>query len=366
MTRKRVAVIGATGIAGQQFVAALENHPWFEMTALAASRRSAGKLYLEALREPNGAVGWWADSFPGPETQTLPVQDSAEFDPQSVDIIFTAAEFEVPGKNKREAIQEFESRFARHRPTISTTSAFRYEDDVPVLIPGVNDEHASLLKVQQSRRGWDGFIMPIPNCTTTGLAITLKPIYAAFGLKQVVMTSMQAISGAGRRGGVLGLDILDNVIPYIAGEEEKVQIETRKILGACNGERVGPADFIVSCTCTRVNVQDGHTESVFLTTERPATVEQLAQSFGCFGHHLEGLPSAPPAMIVVHDDPFRPQPRRDRDTHDGMATVVGRLRAEPQIPNAFKYVLCSHNTKMGAAKGAVLAAELLVREGYIG
>lgn len=366
--KKSVAIIGATGLAGQQFIPALQNHPWFEIKTLAASGRSAGKTYLDALRDPSGSVGWWAEGFPSPEVQNMTVIDSDDFDPTTVDVVFTAAEpsrdRDGAGRSKREATQQLEARFAKERPTISTTSAFRYEDDVPILIPGVNNAHAALVK-QQAQRGWKGFVVPIPNCTTTGMAITLKPLYDAFGIHCVIMTSLQALSGAGRRGGVLGLDILDNVIPYIVGEEEKVQRETQKILGAFDGSKVTPADFKVSCTCTRVNVQDGHTEAVFVSLASPASVDDVKRVMSEFGRDIADLPSAPPQMIVVHDDPFHPQPKRDRDLHDGMATVVGRVREDAALPNGVKYVLLSHNTKMGAAKGAVLVAELMGRKGYI-
>lgn len=362
--KRSVAIVGATGLAGQQFIAPLQNHPWFEIKTLAASKRSAGKTYIDALREPSGAVGWWAEGFPSPELQNMTVIDADDFDPTTVDVVFTAAEVEKEGMSKREATQELEARFAQARPTISTTSAFRYEEDVPILIPGVNNAHAALVK-QQAQRGWKGFVAPIPNCTTTGMAITLKPLYDAFGINFVIMTSLQALSGAGRRGGVLGLDILDNVIPYIVGEEEKVQRETQKILGAFDGTKITPADFKVSCTCTRVNVQDGHTEAVFVSLAKPASVEDVKRVMSEFGRDIADLPSAPPQMIVVHDDPFHPQPKRDRDIHDGMATVVGRVREDPALPNGVKYVLLSHNTKMGAAKGAVLVAELMVKEGLI-
>jgi aspartate-semialdehyde dehydrogenase len=294
----------------------------------------------------------------------MTVINSDDFDPTTVDVVFTAAEVEKEGMSKREATQELETRFAQERPTISTTSAFRYEDDVPILIPAVNNAHAALVK-RQAQRGWKGFVVPIPNCTTTGMAITLKPLYDAFGINFVIMTSLQALSGAGRRGGVLGLDILDNVIPYIVGEEEKVQRETQKILGAFDGGKIKPADFKVSCTCTRVNVQDGHTEAVFVSLASPASVEDVKRVMSEFGRDIADLPSAPPQMIVVHDDPFHPQPKRDRDLHDGMATVVGRVREDTALPNGVKYVLLSHNTKMGAAKGAVLVAELMVKEGLI-
>jgi aspartate-semialdehyde dehydrogenase len=358
MKRRSVAIVGATGIAGQQFVVALQEHPWFEITHLAASERSAGRSYLEALRdEKSGGVGWWCEGFPNEHVQRMRMAEARDLDAREVEIVFTAIE--------SEPARELEPLYARSTPVISTASAFRYEDDVPIIIPGVNSAHAQLIERQKRERGWEGFIVPIPNCTTTGLAITLKPLYEAFGLKGVVMTSLQAMSGAGRRGGVLGLDIVDNVIPYISGEEEKVQKETRKILGSARDGRVEPAEVPVSATCTRVAVVDGHTESVFVSTERPCSVDAARETWRSYCWELDGLPSAPPEMIVLHEDPFRPQPRMDRDTHDGMATVVGRVRPDHVLPNGLKYVLLSHNTKMGAAKGAVLVAELLVRDGVI-
>jgi aspartate-semialdehyde dehydrogenase len=224
-----------------------------------------------------------------------------------------------------------------------------------------------LINVQRKARGWKGFITPIPNCTTTGLAITLKPIYESFGVNAVIMTSLQALSGAGRSPGVIGLDILDNVIPFIAGEEEKVQRETQKILGGFAGNSVNPAKFNVSCTCTRVNVREGHTESVFVSTQKACEVNDVTRAMREYkGSASEaGLPSSPKHMIIVHEDPFRPQPRLDRNAEDGMATVVGRIRKDNVLKNGIKYLLVSHNTKMGAAKGAVLVAELLIRDGYI-
>ena len=357
MIKKKVAVIGATGIAGQQFLAALPNHPQFEIVALAASSRSAGKSYLEALREPSGAVGWWCDEDLDENYARMPVLDSADFDAQSVDIVFTAVE--------SDAAKELEPRFAQTTPVISTASAFRYESDVPILIPGVNNDHAQLLK-QQSARGWKGFVTPIPNCTTTGLAMTLAPIHERFGIQSVVMTSMQAMSGAGRRGGVLGLDAVENVIPYIAGEEEKVQKETQKVLGVLNSNAIVAADFPVSATCTRVGVLDGHTEAVYVATEKPCSAEDAIAAMREFDGGLRGLASAPDPLIFVHDDPFRPQPRRDRNRNNGMTTVVGRVREETALgAHGVKYVLVSHNTKMGAARGAILVAEMLLRDGYI-
>ena len=356
----RAAIVGATGIVGQQFLVALDHHPWIKVEALAASERSAGRSYREAITDPNsGALRWFCDEPPTQEFMDMPVWNAADMDISGVDIVFSAIE---SGQAR-----VIEPKFAAEKAVISTASAFRYDNDVPILIPGVNSGHAGLLQTQRRSRGWKGFITPIPNCTTCGLAITLKPIHDLFGVRAVIMTSMQAMSGAGRSPGVLGLDILDNVIPYISGEEEKVQRETQKILGLMEGDAVRAAEFPVSCTCTRVNVREGHTESVFVSTRAACPVDEVAQAMREFAGSASDadLPSAPHHMILVHDDPFRPQPRLDRDAEDGMATVVGRLRKDGVLENGIKYLLVSHNTKMGAAKGAVLVAELLMRDGYI-
>ena len=357
VARRRVAIVGATGIAGQQFVACLKGHPWFEVTALAASARSAGKTYREALQQPNGMLAWFCGAPPDDATMAMTVQDSASLDPDAFDVIFTAVE--------SDAARELEPRYAARTPTFSTAAAFRMEEDVPLIIPGVNNEHLPLVEVQRKGRGWKGFVLPIPNCTTTGLAVALKPLHAAFGLELVVMTSLQAVSGAGRQGGVLGLDIIDNVIPYIPKEEEKVQRETQKILGTLHGERIAPCPVGVTCTCTRVGVLDGHFETAAVSLGRKASVAEARAAMEELGQDLRGLPSAPERLIFVHDDPFRPQPRLDRDRGAGMVTTVGRLREDTVLKNGLKFVLVSHNTRMGAASGATLLAELCVREGLV-
>ena len=361
MSRLKAAIVGATGIVGQQFILALQQHPWFTIDALAASQRSAGRSYGEALRDaPGGSLQWYAEAPPDDNIFDLPVENAADLDATRFDVIFSAVE--------SDAARTLEPQYAKSTAVISTASAFRYDDDVPVLLPGVNDDHIGLIDNQRKTRGWQGFIAPNPNCTTVGLAITLAPLAQRFGLEAIVMTSLQAVSGAGRHGGVLGLDIIDNVIPYIAKEEEKVRRETCKILGRCTADGLQPAALRMSATCTRVPVLEGHTESVLAITERPATVDEARDAFNCFGAEFArlGLPSAPQRLIVMHDDPFRPQPRLDRALDDGMATSVGRLRADSAFENGLQYVLLSHNTKMGAAKGTVLTAELLVHRGYIG
>ncbi|MES2202550.1 MAG: aspartate-semialdehyde dehydrogenase [candidate division FCPU426 bacterium] len=355
----KAAVVGATGIAGQQFLACLADHPWFEVTALAGSPRSAGKTYGEGIKTDKGATGWWADGEVPSAFLNMMVQDSAKFDAASVDLVFTAIESDVA--------RELEPRYAQTTPVISAASLFRMEGDSPLLIPGVNSDHAPLVKEMSRKRGWKGYVTAIPNCTTTGLAITLAPLHRAFGVKNLFMTSMQAISGAGRNGGVLALDAVDNIVPYIVGEEEKVQREVAKIFGALQNGTVAPAPIAVSCTCTRAAVLEGHTESVFVELEKRASVEEVAAAMRAFAPaELEGLPTAPkPGMIHVHDDPFRPQPRLDRDRGAGMVTTVGRIRKDTVMAQGVKYMLVSHNTKMGAAKGAVLVAELLKSQGLL-
>ena len=355
--RRRVAVIGATGVAGQQFIAALQNHPWFEIAALAASARSAGRSSGEALRDSNsGAMRWYCDEAPNPAVLALPVQNAAAIDPESADVFFAAVE--------SDAAREIEPRLAAHRPVFSTASAFRGEADVPIAVPGVNLDHLALVEVQRRRRGWKGFVVPLPNCTTMGMVVTLRPLADAFGLRRVIMTSMQGLSGAGRSPGVAALDVLDNIIPFISGEEEKVAWETGKILGRVAGESIAHHPVVVSATCTRANVREGHTETVTVELERSADLAAIREAMAAFGSELcaRGLPSAPEHLIEIHDDPYRPQPRLDREAGGGMTTSVGRLRLDAI---GLRYVLVSHNTKMGAAKGAVLVAETMAADGVL-
>jgi aspartate-semialdehyde dehydrogenase len=360
MVKLRAAIIGATGLAGQQFIAALREHPWLEVGGLAASERNAGKTYAEALRTANGMLGWFVSEPLPSKVASMKVIAGNEVRATDYDLVFSAVEADVA--------RELEPRFAKDVPVISTASAFRYEEDVPLLIPPVNARHVSLLAEQRKRRGTQGYIVPIPNCTVTGLAITLAPLEEAFGIQSVLMTSLQAMSGAGRSPGVIGLDILDNVIPYIVKEEGKVEVEAKKILGSMGQGAVAPHPMKVSCTCTRVAVLEGHTESVFVSLKRKATTQDVARVMREWrgAEAARELPTAPPRYIEVLDDPFRPQPRLDRDTHGGMATTVGRIRDDGVLENGVKYVLVSHNTKMGAAKGAVLVAELLREQKLLG
>jgi len=357
--RRRVAVVGATGVAGQQFLVSLANHPWFEIARLAASERSAGKKFADAIKDSHGATRWFCDEPCPTHALDLTVEHAEKLKLDDIDLVFTAIE--------SDAAKVVEPLYAQRVPVISTASAFRYEKDVPVFLPGVNIDHAALISAQRKNRGWKGFVTPGPNCTTVGLVFSLKPLHDRFGINSVIMTSMQAVSGAGRSPGVLSYDIVDNIVPYIPKEEEKVQTETQKILGTIQGETIVSAPFNVSCTCTRVNVIDGHTEAVFVSLKKPATADEIKHAWkdGYYDFLSLNLPSAPPELVHYTEEPFRPQPRLDRNLNDGMTTVIGRLRADNVLPNGIKYVLLSHNTKMGAAKGAVLTGEYLIKSGIM-
>ena len=355
--KKKVAVIGVTGAVGQEFVLSLEDHPWFEVTQIAASERSAGKNYVDAIRDPDSGIIKWEVGGEIPEyIKEMTVKKIDEINVAELDFVFSAVE--------SSAARDIETKFAKDVPVISTSSAYRYDDDVPILIPGINDDLAELLEVQKKNRNWKGWVAPLPNCTTTGLAITMKPLYEKYGAKKVMMTSMQAISGGGRSPGVSAMDVTDNIIPYIPKEENKVRIETRKILGKLKDGKIEPADIRVSCTCTRVPVIDGHTESVFVETEKEIDPKNAKEIYEQYNKEISvmGLPSAPKDYYVVHEDPTRPQPRIERQVGDGMTTTIGRLEKEELFDHGLKYMLFSHNKKMGSAKGAVLLAEMLYKK----
>jgi len=358
--KKKVAIIGVTGAVGQEFVLSLEDHPWFEVTQIAASERSAGKNYVDAIRDPDSEIIKWEVGGEIPEyIKGMTVKKIDEINVTELDLVFSAVE--------SNAARDIETKFAKDIPVISTSSAYRYEDDVPILIPGINDEQAELLEVQKKNRDWKGWVAPLPNCTTTGLAITMKPLYEKYGAKKVMMTSMQAISGGGRSPGVSAMDVTDNIIPYIPKEESKVRIETKKILGKLKDGKIEPADIRVSCTCTRVPVIDGHTESVFVETEKEVDPKNAKETYEQYNKEISvvGLPSAPKDYYAVHEDPTRPQPRIERQVGGGMTTTIGRLEKEELFDHGLKYMLFSHNKKMGSAKGAVLLAEMLYKKDKI-
>lgn len=358
MDKKRVAIIGVTGAVGQEFVQSLNNHPWFEVTQIAASERSAGKKYIDAIKDSSGIVAWDVGGEIPEYIKGMIVRSIDDLDVSQLDLVFSAVE--------SEAARNIETKMAADLPVISTSSAYRYEEDVPILIPGINDEQAELLETQKKNRNWKGWVAPLPNCTTTGLAITLKPLLEKYGAKKVMMTSMQAISGGGKSG-VSAMGITDNIIPYIPKEEGKVRLETRKILGKLKDGKIIDADIRVSCTCTRVPVIDGHTESVFVETTQEIDPVKAKETYDKCNEDISvvGLPSAPEKYYAFHDDPTRPQPRMERAVGDGMTTTIGRVEKEELFDHGLKYMLFSHNKKMGSAKGAVLLAEMLYKKGKI-
>jgi len=344
-----VGILGATGIVGQRLIALLAEHPWFEVTEVAASDRSAGARYEEVVH--------WLLPSPIPErVRRLVVKECAP--PLDCRLIFSA----LPA----EPAASVEPEFARAGyPVCSNASAHRLDPDVPLLIPEVNPEHLQAIVSQRRRRGWErGFIVTNPNCSTIHLTLVLKPLMDRFGLRQVMVTTLQALSGAGYPG-VASLDIVDNVIPFIKNEEEKLETETRKLLGRWDGETFVFAPLRISAQCNRVPTLEGHLECVSLAFERTPTREALIEaltSFVSLPQRLR-LPTAPSRPIVVREEADRPQPRLDRDVERGMASVVGRIR--PCSILDYKLVILGHNTIRGAAGAALLNAELLVAQGWL-
>ena len=344
-----VGVLGATGMVGQQFVRLLQGHPWFEVTVLAASQRSVGKPYSEACR-------WIVPGDIPPALREEIVQPiTSEIDCQ---VVFSALPSTVAGPVEGELA-------AAGFAVFSKAASHRMETDVPLLTLEINADHLDLIEAQRRRRGWDkGFIVTDPNCSTVGLVMPLKPLYDRFGVEEVMVTTMQAISGAGYPG-VPGLDILDNVVPYIGGEEEKMETEPLKILGRLEGKEIRTAQFPISAQCNRVNVFDGHLETVSVRLSQEASVEEIVEAWETFRglpQELE-LPSAPEQPIVVRQEQDRPQPRLDRDAGKGMAVTVGRLRPCPLM--GWKFLTLVHNTIRGAAGAAILDAELMKVQGYL-
>ena len=348
MKKLEVGILGPTGMVGQRLVSLLENHPWFELTWLAASERSAGKKYSEACN--------WRLREPLPErVRGLPVEECKPG--RAPQLLFSSLDSSVAG--------DVEKDFARAgHAVVSNSSNYRMDPNVPLLIPEVNPDHLALVRVQRKERGWGGMIVTNPNCTTVGLVMSLAPLEKTFGLDKVMMTSLQAVSGAGYPG-VPTLDILGNVIPFISGEEEKVEREARKLLGRLTDGRVQAAEFALSAQCNRVPVEDGHTESISVSLKSKATVEDLLEAWRKFRAlpQERRLPSAPERPIVVRSERDRPQPKFDAQTEGGMATVIGRVRPCPVLH--FKYIALSHNTIRGGAGAALLNAELMKSEGYL-
>lgn len=341
-----VAVLGATGTVGQRFVSLLVDHPWFELVALTGSERSAGRRYGEA-------VHWIQGSRLPPAVAEMVI----DFDRPSrpVALAFSALTSDVAGPLETSLAEE--GLFV-----VSNASSHRMDPDVPLVVPEVNPDHLALVRHQRFPGG--GALATNPNCSTIGLVLALKPLHDAFGLEAVSVVTMQAVSGAGLPG-VPSLAIVDNVIPWIGGEEEKLESETLKILGRLDEATVSPATIAVSAQCNRVPVLDGHLECVSFRLATEATAEEIAAVLTAFSGEPQALalPSAPSPPILVADRLDRPQPRLDRDAGRGMAVTVGRLRPCPLL--GWKMVLLSHNTVRGAAGGALLVGELAMAQGLI-
>ncbi|WP_129629739.1 aspartate-semialdehyde dehydrogenase [Candidatus Oscillochloris fontis] len=348
MAKLKVAILGATGTVGQRFIQLLDGHPWFEVTALTGSERTAGRTYAEASR-------WVLDTpMPAAVRDIRILSEDAELD---TPLVFSA----LPSKTA--GIIEARLAAAGH-VVCSNASDYRMAEDVPLLIPEVNPEHLELIAVQRKNRGWRGAIVTNPNCTATAPTMVLRPLLDAFGVEKVLLVSMQALSGAGYPG-VPSYDATENVIPYIGGEEPKVEEEPQKMLGSLVDGRVLPANFTTSAHCNRVPVLEGHLVCLSIGFTRKPNLEELIAAltnFRALPQELQ-LPSAPAQPIVLREEPDRPQPRRDRMTGAGMAAVVGRVRPCPLLD--YKLVTLGHNTIRGAAGGSLLNAELMYAQGML-
>src|SRR5712664_707260 len=345
----RAGVLGATGMVGQRLVKLLADHPWFELTEVAASERSSGKKYSEAVK--------WHQDGPIPAAAGNLIVKSLE-PTLDCDFVFSALDSSVAGAAEEE--------FARAGyPVVSNCKNHRMAPDVPLLIPEVNAAHLDAIPVQQKNRGYgSGFIVTNPNCSTAGLVLVLKPLADAFGLEKLFVVTMQAVSGAGYPG-VASMDIQGNVVPFIGGEEEKMECEPQKLLGKWDGARFLDAGLGISAHCNRVPVSDGHLECVSLRLKKTATLDEVRQALRHFevSSELAALPSALRNPVIVLDEDDRPQPRRDVNAGNGMAAVVGRIRECPLLD--VKLTLLSHNLVRGAAGAALLNAELLAARGLL-
>lgn len=343
-----VTVLGATGTVGQKFVRLLADHPWFEVVAVAASSASAGRRYQDVVR-------WREQAALSPSVGALVVQPCAP--PLPGTVVFSALDADIAGPIEQE--------FARAGTLVVTnTRIHRMDPDVPLLIPEANADHLKLIDVQRKARGWNGAILANPNCSTAALALALAPLHRAFQIEKLFVSTMQAVSGAGYPG-VPSLDIVGNVIPHIGGEEEKIERESRKILGAMSNGAVTPASFAVSAHTNRVAVIDGHMLTVSVGFARRAGPDEALAALAGFRAPacVAELPSSPTPPIEVDNRADRPQPRLDLDRGRGMAVTVGRVRACPILD--IRMVILGHNTVRGAAGQAVQIAELLVAEGRV-
>jgi aspartate-semialdehyde dehydrogenase len=346
-TKHEIGILGATGMVGQRFIQLLENHPWFQITWLAASDRSSGKRYEDAAK--------WRLDTPCPERIAKLTISPADPD-GAPKIIFAALDADIA--------RELEPKFAAAGcAVVSNSSAFRMHPNVPLVIPEVNADHLHLIEDQSWRKESGGYIVTNPNCSAIGLVMALKPIQERFGIQQIFVTTMQAVSGAGYPG-VPSMDILGNVVPFIKNEEQKLEEETLKLLGSLEGDAIVPLKARISAHCNRVAVEDGHTESVSIKLAKPATREELLEAWAEFkplaGQNLPTAPEQPVEWIAAED---RPQPRLDKNRGRGMAASVGRLRPCGLLD--WKFTVLSHNTIRGAAGAAIVNAELLLSLGKL-
>ncbi len=344
-----VGILGATGIVGQRFIQLLEHHPWFEVSWLAASDRSEGRSYAEAAR-------WRLKTAIPDRVARMTVSPATPAGAPK--IIFAALDASIAKDLEPQCA-------AAGCAVVANSSALRMQSDVPLVIPEVNADHIRLIETQSWRRASGGFAVTNPNCSAIGLVLALAPLHQRFGLETVMAVTMQAVSGAGYPG-VASLDILGNVIPYIAKEEEKMEEETQKLLGTLNGAGIIPAPFAMSAQCNRVAVEDGHTESVSIRLKKKAQSEEIIATWNDFRAEPQQLhlPSAPAQPVIYLNSVDRPQPRLDVDSGGGMTTSVGRLRKCNVLD--WKFTVLSHNTIRGAAGAALLNAELLKAKGYLG
>jgi len=348
MQKIEVGILGATGMVGQEFVSFLQGHPWFEITWLGASDRSAGKTYREA-------TSWRLGGIVPSNVANMPVYECKPT-ATAPRLVFSATDASVA--------TEIEQSFAQAgHVVVSNSRNHRMDPDVPLLIPEVNPDHLKIIPLQQRRRGWKGQIATNPNCSTIVLTLALAPL-KQFGITRVLATTMQAISGAGYPG-VASYDINGNVIPYIGGEEEKMQCETQKILGDFTGDALRPLDAKVSAHCNRVPVTDGHMVATSVSLDRKPSLDEMIAAINGFrsAPQERNLPSAPQQPTSYMTEQDRPQPRRDVERERGMAVFVGRLRECPVLD--YKFIALGHNTVRGAAGAAVLNAELMYSEGML-
>jgi aspartate-semialdehyde dehydrogenase len=353
MNKIPVGVLGATGTVGQRFVQLLADHPWFEVVAVTGSDRTVGRPYGEGVNwlMPGRVPARAAELIVQPTTPNLDI-------PGRPPVVFSA----LPTSEAKEWEPQFA---AAGYAVVTNTSVFRMTPNVPLLIPEVNPDHTCLIPTQQAENKWPGFIVASPNCSTTSAILPLKVFQEAFGVTAAIITTMQAISGAGYPG-VSSLDIYDNVVPHIGGEDEKLQNEPKKLLGDVRDGHMRMADIAVSAQANRVPVIDGHLASVSVKLGQPASADEAIAALRAWQPPAvcAQLPSTPKELLIYRDEPDRPQPRRDRDAGDGLAWTVGKVRECPVLD--VRYMALTHNTLRGAASGALLNAELLAVQGYIG